>query len=89
MIARALEGLSHLAGAQGQARRAAGLGGAAEALRELLGARLPPDVRADHEAMARAARATLGDEAFAAVWAAGREAAPEAAIAQALQDELA
>ena len=89
VMARALEGLSHLAGAQGQARRAAGLGGAAEALRDLLGARLPPDSRADHEAMAQAARATLGDEAFAAVWAAGRAATPEAAIAQALQDDLA
>ena len=85
VLARALEGLSQMAGAQGLARRAAGLGGAAEALRDLLGTSLPPDVRADHEAMAHAARADLGDEAFAAIWAMGRALPLDAAIAEALE----
>jgi DNA-binding NarL/FixJ family response regulator len=37
--------------------------------------------RAVYEAAAEAARARLGDEAFATAWAAGRAARPEAALA--------
>jgi predicted ATPase len=71
-MAQALEGLARVAGARGEAERAAQLYAAAAALREALGAPVPPADRADHERRVAAARATLGEAAFAAAWAQGR-----------------
>jgi predicted ATPase len=73
---------------QGQAPRAARLGGAAAALREALGiplSPLQPHLRADHELAMQALRAALGEEVFAAAWAAGRALPLEEAVAQALE----
>lgn len=67
-----LDALAGLAAAQGQAGRAARLYGAAAALHDALGWPLPPEERADHDRTVAAARAALGDEAFAAAWAEGR-----------------
>jgi tetratricopeptide (TPR) repeat protein len=77
------EGLAGVA-AQRQPARAARLFGAAEALRETIGAPLPPINRADYERDVAAARAQLHEDAFAAAWAAGRAMTLEQAIAEAL-----
>jgi hypothetical protein len=83
--ADALEGLAWVASACGQAHRAAQLGGAADALREVLGVSLKPGERASHVQVVRAVRASLGENAFAAAWAAGRALPLEEAIALALE----
>ncbi len=71
-VAYALEGLAGVAGAQGRATGAARLGGAAAALREAIGAPLPPIERRHHERALAAARAQLGEAAWRAAWDAGR-----------------
>ena len=73
-----------MAAAVGQAERAARLLGAAEAQRDRLGLRYR--VREDHVARERAvaaARAALGEAAFATAWAAGRTLSPGQAVAEA------
>jgi DNA-binding NarL/FixJ family response regulator len=49
-----------------------GLWGAAEALREAIGAPIPPVYRGAYERAVRAARAQCGEKAFAAAWTQGR-----------------
>jgi predicted ATPase/DNA-binding SARP family transcriptional activator/class 3 adenylate cyclase len=75
-------------GARGEERsaRAARLYGAAEALRETIGAPLPPANRPDRDRGIAAARATLGEAAFSAAWAEGRVMRVEQAIASALEE---
>jgi tetratricopeptide (TPR) repeat protein len=80
-----LEGLAGVAAAQGQAERAARLFGAAEAVREAIGAPAPVPERVDYEGSKVAVRAALGEEAFAAAWAAGRALTWEQAVALALE----
>jgi hypothetical protein len=82
-----LEGFAHVAGAEGDAERAARLFGAAEALREALGAPLPPVERAHYDRSVAATRAALGEEAFAAAWAEGRALSLEQAIAAPATEE--
>lgn len=82
-----LEGLVGTAGMAGQGERAARLLGAAETLRESLGAPIPPLERADVELAVAAARAALGEQSWAQVFAAGREFTLEQAIAEALDDK--
>ncbi len=84
-IASVLEGMAELAHAEGNAERAARLWGAAESLREALGAPMPPCNRAAYERHVAAARAALG-ERFAAAWAQGRALPLEQAIADALEE---
>jgi non-specific serine/threonine protein kinase len=76
-----LIGLTCVASAQGRMGRAARLLGAAEAMRGLA---LLHYIRADHELALTAARANLGEAAFAAAWAAGRALPLEEAIGEAL-----
>jgi tetratricopeptide (TPR) repeat protein len=76
-VLEVLEGLAHLSTAH-QPARAARLFGAAEALREGVGAPLPPIERPACEQAIAALRATLGEEALATAWAAGRALAAEA-----------
>jgi DNA-binding NarL/FixJ family response regulator len=74
-----------MAAAVGQAERAARLLGTARAQRDRLGLRY--GVREDQVALEHAvaaARATLGEEAFATAWAAGRTLSPSQALAEAL-----
>jgi predicted ATPase/class 3 adenylate cyclase len=86
-IALALDGLAALAAAhQGQPERAARLSGAAEALREAVGAPLSPHERAEYHRHVAATRAALGEEAFAAAWEAGRALSLEQAVAYALDE---
>ncbi|GAC1433927.1 MAG: hypothetical protein NVSMB65_07960 [Chloroflexota bacterium] len=58
--------------------------GATAALRASLRIPLPAADRTAHESLVAAARAALGDEAFARAWAAGQALLPEQAIAEAL-----
>jgi tetratricopeptide (TPR) repeat protein len=82
-----LKGDAALTAASGplSAARAAVLSGAAAALREAMGAPLPPADRAQFEPIVTAARAALGEERFVAAWAKGRSLALEEAIGCALE----
>ncbi|HEY8744520.1 MAG TPA: hypothetical protein VIU62_15600 [Chloroflexota bacterium] len=79
-IGRYLPVLAGVAFAQGQPERAVRLFGAAAALRERLGALLPPIVRSGHERAIAALCTALGERAFAAVWIEGQAMAPQAII---------
>lgn len=79
LIAICLEGLAAVVPAQGSveaplagARWAAQLWGAAETLRQHIGAPLPPVYRTDYEQAVAAARSALGEKAFAYAWAEGQ-----------------
>ena len=84
LMAAGLECLAWVAASHQRLRQAARLGGAAEGLRQALGVPLWPEERAGHERALQAMRATLGEEAFAAIWASGVALAPEQAVAEAL-----
>jgi hypothetical protein len=70
---------------QGELRWAAQLWGAAEALREGTASPLLPSDRASYEQVMAAARAQLGEEAFASAWAEGRAAPLEQTVNDALK----
>jgi len=80
-IAGCLEELARVGAAQGQPEWAARLWGAAETLREAIGALIPPVEEADYERWVATARSQLGEEAFAAAWREGRIMSPEQALA--------
>ena len=82
--AGSLEALASTAGVAGQGERAARLLGAAAALRETIGAPQPPQEQTDVEQAVAAARVALGEESWAAAYAAGRALSLEQAIAEAL-----
>jgi predicted ATPase/DNA-binding CsgD family transcriptional regulator/transcriptional regulator with XRE-family HTH domain len=69
-----------------QPARAARLLGAAEALRDALGAALAPTNRTTDERTAATIRAQLSDAEFAAAWAAGRALTLEQAVDEAIAD---
>ena len=83
-VAECLEGLSGVAGATGKASRAVRLWAAAEAIRQEIGAPLPPGHRSLHATYVTAARSQLDDAAFAEAWATGKAISQEAAIEYAL-----
>jgi predicted ATPase/Tfp pilus assembly protein PilF len=85
-IANGLEGLAGVAAVQGQAERAARLWGAAEALRDAIGAPLPPADRIRYQPYLTAASTSLGRAAFAAAWAEGQVMPLEQAVAYALSE---
>ena len=71
-ITLCLEALARAIAAQGQLVGAAQLWGAAEALREAIGAPLPPIALNIHEQTVAAARAQMSEDAFASAWTQGR-----------------
>ncbi|HEX5690711.1 MAG TPA: tetratricopeptide repeat protein, partial [Roseiflexaceae bacterium] len=79
-----MAGLGSAAALDEEPERAVKLLAAAEALRASLGARHAPAARAMRERATAMARATLGDEMFAAAWQAGQALSVEQAIAEAL-----
>ena len=81
IMASCLEGLAGVTLAQGASAWAVRLLGAAETLREAIGAPLPPVERASYEQAVMIARAQLGEKTFAAVYAEGRSMTPEQALA--------
>lgn len=84
-MADELEALAWVAAARGEPRRAALVGGAAEALRGVLGMPQASHMPADHDRAVQAVRGALGDEAFAASWAEGRALSADRSVALALQ----
>ncbi|WP_306332241.1 BTAD domain-containing putative transcriptional regulator [Streptomyces sp. KL118A] len=70
-LALSLEGLAGAAAVSGAAERAALLLGAADAARRSVGAPLPPAERGDVDRIAAAARAALGEAAYAEAFARG------------------
>jgi predicted ATPase/DNA-binding SARP family transcriptional activator len=83
-IARNLEGVAQVDRAEGQSERAARLFGAAEALRESLGAPLMPQYLPEYKREVAALRATLGEAKFEKAWAEGRALSLDQAVAFAL-----
>jgi DNA-binding CsgD family transcriptional regulator len=79
-----LDRFADIAGAIGRAETAARLYGAADAQRERAAQPIEPAFRAEHEARIDVARRVLGDEAFAAAYAAGRALTQRQAEAEAL-----
>jgi predicted ATPase/DNA-binding SARP family transcriptional activator len=76
-----LEDLAAIAQAQGNARQAARLLGAAEAVREAIGTVIAPCERLQHNQAATAVRTALGDEGFDAALGEGRLASVDELIA--------
>jgi DNA-binding SARP family transcriptional activator/predicted ATPase len=68
-IAEAIEELGAVSAVQGDGLRAAMLFSTAHALREAMGAPLPPVDRAAYDSVLAACRAQLGEAAFAEAWA--------------------
>jgi ATP/maltotriose-dependent transcriptional regulator MalT len=77
LIASGLEGLAGVVATQGDPMWATRLWGAAVALRETIGAPMPPIEHAGYEQATAAVRMHLGEKAFAAAWAEGRMLTPE------------
>jgi tetratricopeptide (TPR) repeat protein len=86
LIADALEVSAKSAVTARETHLAARLLGAAHALREAIGAPLPPSDRAEYDDDVRAVRTALGDRAFTALWDEGRTMDLEQTIACALED---
>jgi DNA-binding CsgD family transcriptional regulator len=84
-ISFSLEGLAVVIAVQGDPVSAARLWGCAETMREAMGTPIPPVYRAAYERSVAAARAQLGERAFAAAWDEGRTMTPEQALAAARQ----
>jgi non-specific serine/threonine protein kinase len=82
-----LEGLACVAGAEGEAERAARLFGAAEALMEVIDYRLVPQERAVLEPYRASVRSRLGEEAWEDALAEGGAMNLEEAIDYALAEE--
>jgi len=81
LIAAILEELGRIAAAEAQPHRAAGLFGAAEGLREAIGAPLPPNERVAYDDAVADLRAVLGDRTWEQYWTAGRALPLEQAVA--------
>ncbi|HEX6387772.1 MAG TPA: tetratricopeptide repeat protein, partial [Anaerolineae bacterium] len=84
-VAVCLEGLAGVASSLDQAEQAAYLLGAADALRKLMGAPLPPVDQPNHERLLMDVQTTLDEEAFAAAWAEGQTTLLKTAVAYALE----
>ena len=82
-----LEAFAVLAAAQDQMERAARLFGAVESLHASMQFEMSAKERAEHEQAIASARAALGEEVFAAVWAEGRMMTMEQAITYALENQ--
>ena len=76
-----MEGLASIVAAQDELVWAARLWGAAEVLREVIGAPLPPVECPDYEQAVAATLAQLGEKVLAAAWAEGRTMTSEQALA--------
>jgi predicted ATPase len=84
-IAECLEGFAGATGMRGEGERAARLYGAADSLRQYLGAPLLPGDRPRHERYLAAARSLLNEAAWEAAWEEGQAMTWEAAISYALE----
>jgi len=85
-VAEALEASAQLFAAERKGEQAARLWGAAEALREAIGAPWSPIEPEEEKREVTESRQAFGAEAFAAAWAAGRAMTAEQAITYALEE---
>jgi hypothetical protein len=85
-IVCSLEGFAMLAVLEEQHARAAWLFGAVAAQSEHDGRRWSPQERSDYKGQVAATSAALGEQAFAAAWAAGRAMSLEEAVVFALRE---
>lgn len=85
-LSRAMEELAAVLMRRGEGRRAARLLGAAESLRDSVGAPIVPFYEARYRETCDALRAALGPEALGACWQEGRSLSTEAALDEALGD---
>ena len=85
-IAYSLEGLAGLAAREERLERASCLLGAAEALRETIGAAMTPSSRADHETVLTELEAHPGSRPYESDWQRGRAMALDDAIEFALSE---
>ena len=83
-LSRSIETLAEVMASAGEHERAAHLFGAAETLREAVGASVLAFYRADYDRAIDTVRAALGHQAFESCWIEGRTLAPEEAVAYAL-----
>jgi predicted ATPase/DNA-binding SARP family transcriptional activator/DNA-binding CsgD family transcriptional regulator len=86
-VVESLEGMAGLAGALGEATRAAHLWGAAQAEREISGIALSPGERALHEPYLDAARSRIGEAAWKAELAKGQAMSLDQAVEYTLSEE--
>jgi hypothetical protein len=80
----ALSSLAGMAARQGQPARAARMWGAASALRDAIGTRLPLEEEERFAGPVAAVRELLGEDAFAAAWEEGRAQPLDQVVAEAL-----
>src|SRR4029453_5261963 len=83
-LSRSIETLAEVMASAGEHERAAHLFGAAETLRDAVGASVLAFYRADYDRASDTARAALGHRAFESCWIEGRTLATEEAVAYAL-----
>jgi DNA-binding CsgD family transcriptional regulator/tetratricopeptide (TPR) repeat protein len=86
-LAMGIEAMAMVASANGETRRGAFLWGATKAMRGTIGFRHYPDEHAMYRAYVEAARESLGETAWEAVFAEGRAMAPDEAVTYALSKE--
>jgi hypothetical protein len=88
-LSRSMETLAEVMTAAGDEERAAHLFGAAETLREAVGAPVLAFYRADYEQALVRARTRLGNQRFESCWTWGRGLSPDEAVAYALDESSA
>ncbi|HEX5914658.1 MAG TPA: response regulator transcription factor, partial [Rubrobacter sp.] len=87
LVQSVLEGLACLAGARGDAERAARLWGAAQALHEAKGIPRDTDFLAEADARISAVRLGMGEEAWEEAWRKGRAMTLDEAVEYALSED--
>jgi hypothetical protein len=87
LVQSALEGLACLAGAKGEAERAARLWGAAQSLHETKGIPRDTDFLAEADARISAVRSGMGEEVWEEAWRKGRAMTLDEAGSYALEEE--
>ena len=89
IVQSVLEGFACVAGARGDAERAARLWGAAQTLHETKGIRRDTDFLAEADARISAVRSGLVEEAWEEAWSKGRAITLDQAVSYALEEEKA
>jgi non-specific serine/threonine protein kinase len=87
LVQNALEGFACVAGIRGEAKRAARLWGAAQALHETKGIPRDPDFLAEADARILAVRSGMGEEVWEEAWRKGRAMTLDEAVSYALEEE--
>jgi hypothetical protein len=87
LVQSALEGFACLAGAKGEAERAARLWGAAQSLHETKGIPRDDDFLAEADARISAVRSGMREETWEETWRKGRAMTLDEAVSYALEEE--